>query len=65
MRVLILVLMMLGMVGEAVAQVNAAQGKPVTASGPLWSGFPVTNLTEGLGPTFTHPLAASGTRGFR
>jgi hypothetical protein len=57
--------MMLGLVGEAGAQVNAAQGKPVTASGPLWSGFPVTNLTDGLVTTFTHPMAASGTLGFR
>jgi hypothetical protein len=65
MRVLILVLMMLGFAVEAGAQVNAAQGKPVTASGPLWSGFPVTNLTDGLVTTFTHPLAASGTLGFR
>jgi hypothetical protein len=36
--------------------VNIAQGRPATASGPLWPGFPNPNLiTDGNRLTFTHP----------
>ncbi len=40
-------------------------GKPVTASGPLWSGFPVGNVVDGSPSTFTHPVATTGTTGFK
>ena len=56
---------LLSPVPRAIAQANAALGRPITASGPLWPGFPVTNLTDGQLTTFTHPQAASGTAGFR
>ncbi|MGI8604322.1 MAG: lamin tail domain-containing protein [Verrucomicrobiales bacterium] len=58
-------LFLLGNASQIFAQANAAQGKPVTASGPLWPGFPASNLTDGNVSTFAHPQASSGTLGFR
>lgn len=43
---------------------NLALRRPVTASGPTWSGLPESNLTDGSTSTLSHPLAASGTRGY-
>jgi predicted secreted protein len=37
-------------------QVNQAMGAQVTASGPLWGGFPFPgNITDGNRSTITHP----------
>ena len=59
------VLSLLAAVPRAGAQVNAALNRPVTASGPLWPGFPASNIVDGQTTTFTHPQAATGTLGFR
>ena len=48
----------------AAAQTNLALGKPITASGVLISGYPVTNVVDGNAATFTHPNASSGNAGF-
>ena len=50
--------------GQPAPQLNLARGQPVTASGPTWSGLAVSTLTDGNNATFTHPLAATGTRGY-
>jgi hypothetical protein len=44
--------------------VNIALGKPVSASGPVWSGQVPEHLTDGDYNDQTHPLASSGTLGF-
>ncbi len=43
---------------------NLAFGQPVISSGPNWGSFKPGSLTDGDPNTFTHPEAASGTRGF-
>lgn len=47
----------------AQSNANLALGKPVTASGTLWPGFPASYLTDGRPETFTHPNI-SDTLGF-
>src|SRR6476620_2429290 len=43
---------------------NLALGKPVIASGPIWTGFTAANLTDGNTATIAHPLNNSGTLGY-
>jgi hypothetical protein len=43
---------------------NLALGKPVLASGPVWTGFTAANLTDGNTATIAHPLNSSGTLGY-
>jgi len=46
------------------APTNLALNKPVSASGPTWTGLAASTLTDGNPSTFTHPLTATGTQGF-
>src|SRR5439155_1338573 len=46
---------------EGVApQRNVARGRPVIASGPTWTNFPASNITDGSAATITHPLSGEG-----
>ncbi|HEY6228870.1 MAG TPA: lamin tail domain-containing protein, partial [Verrucomicrobiae bacterium] len=48
----------------AQAEPNLALGKPVIASGPVWTGFTAANLTDGNTATIAHPLNSTGTLGY-
>lgn len=49
---------------QVVAQKNLARGQPARSSAPTWSGLSVATLTDGDPNTFTHPLVATGTKGY-
>src|SRR3954471_20189315 len=48
----------------AQAEPNLALGKPVIASGSVWTGFTAANLTDGNTATIAHPLNSTGTLAF-
>ena len=50
--------------GSAATVTNVALNKPVTSSGPTWTGLIPSALTDGRTDSFSHPQGETGTLGY-